>query len=95
VAAGEDFTAAWTDHGAGWLARADRYATPQLAAQLAGIRPAMLPATRVTGAAQVTGQAPGTVHLSVPTDAGPVLVTVRLAGSSWLADSVMLARTGD
>ena len=95
VSAGEDFTAAWAGHAAGWPAAADRYATPRLAAQLARTSPVMLPATRVTGPARVTGQAPGTVHLSVPTDAGPALVTVRFAGGRWLADSVMLARTGD
>ena len=95
VAAGEEFTAAWADHAPGWPARASRYATPRLAAQLARTSQAMLPATRVTGPARVTGLAPGTVDLSVPTDAGPALVTLRLTRGRWAADSVMLAWEGN
>lgn len=95
VKAGEEFAAAWADHAPGWLARASRYATPALAAQLAVIRPGMLPATRVTGPAAVTATAPGTVDLTVPTDAGPAAVTVRHAGRAWRADSVMLTGTGN
>ena len=96
VAAGEDFAAAWASPGPGWLPRAARYATPQLAAQLALDQPAQaqMPATRVTGPARVTAQAPGAVTLSVPTDAGPARVTVRRDGGRWLADAVTLALEG-
>jgi hypothetical protein len=96
VTAGEDFAAAWASPGPGWLARTARYATPQLAARLALAEPALadMPVTRVTGPARVTARAPGTVTLSVPTDAGPALVTVLRAGGRWLAGAVTLAREG-
>lgn len=94
VAAAEGFAAAWADPAPGWLARVRPLATPRLAAQLAAAGNALLPVTRVTGAALVTGQAAATVDLSVPTDAGPALVTVRYAAGAWRADSVMLAREG-
>lgn len=95
VTAAAEFAAAWASPGPGWLDQVRRYATPRLAAQLAASGDALLAATRVTGPARVTGQAPGTVNLSVPTNAGPALVTVRYAGGAWRADSVMLAAEGN
>ena len=95
VTAAQQFAAAWASPGAGWLDRVRRYATPRLAAQLAASGDALLPATRVTGPARVTGQGPGTVNLAVPTNAGPALVTVRYAGGAWRADSVLLQDEGN
>src|SRR5262249_12939811 len=97
VTAAEKFTAAWT---AGrdttrWLSRISQYATPRLISRLAVTKPQLLPATHVTGSARVTGQARAAVSLSVPTDAGPVLITVRLLHGRWRADSVMLAWQGN
>jgi hypothetical protein len=86
---------AWVDSGRGWAARLRPLATAQLAAQLGQTSNAYDPATAITGSATVTTQAPGTVSLTVPTDAGPALVTMRLVHSHWLAAAVMLARTGN
>jgi uncharacterized lipoprotein YmbA len=86
---------AWVSRGTGWASRLRPYTTAQLEAQLSHTDPAWNPATAVTGPATVTSEIPGTVSLAVPTDAGPALVTVRLAGGRWLATGVMLARTGD
>lgn len=95
LTAARQFMAAWVSRGPGWAARLRPYATALLAAQLSGISPAGNPATAVTGSARVTSQAPGTVSLTVPTTAGPALLTVRQAGGRWLAAAVMLARTGN
>jgi len=95
LAAARQFMAAWVSSGPGWASRLRPYATAQLDAQLSDTNPKWSPATAVTGPAAVTSQAPGTVSLTVPTDAGPALVTVRLTGGRWLAAAVMLARTGD
>jgi hypothetical protein len=95
VLAGENFTAIWVTRGPGWLARLRPVVTAQLAAQFNGQSPAWNPATRVTGPATVTSRSAQAVNLSVPTDAGPALVTVSLGHGQWLASSVMLARTGN
>jgi hypothetical protein len=93
--AGQSFATAWVSRRPHWAARLRPYVTAQLAAQLAGQQPKFNPATRVTGQATVTGAAPSTVDLSIPTDAGPALVTVHQRHGRWRAESVMLARTGD
>ena len=95
LAVAAQFMSAWVNHGPGWMSRLRPYASGQLAAQLSNVSPAWIPATAVTGAAAVTSQAPGTVSLAVPTNAGPVLLTLRLIRGQWLADSVMLAQAGD
>lgn len=94
VTAGQRFMTAWVTQGPGWAARIRPYVTARLAAQL-GTSNAGNPATAVTGTPAVTSQSAGTVSFSVPTNAGPVLVTVQDTGGRWLADSVQLARTGD
>jgi hypothetical protein len=95
LAAARQFMSAWVSSGPGWASRLRPFATTQLDAQLSGTSPRWSPATAVTGPAEVTSQAPGTVSLTVPTNAGPALVTVRLVGGRWLAAAVMLARTGN
>ena len=89
------FLQAWVSRTAGRAAAIRATATPQLAAQVTGPGAALAPATAIDGPLTVTGQAAGTVSLSVPTNAGPALLTVRLDGSRWLAAQVSLARTGD
>jgi hypothetical protein len=89
------FLQAWVSRAAGRAAAIGATATPQLAAQVTGPAAALAPATAIDGPLTVAGQAAGTVSLSVPTNAGPALLTVRLDGSRWLAAQVSLARTGD
>jgi hypothetical protein len=95
VEAAANFAAAWVTRGPGWGQRIRQYATSTLTGQLSHTDLAANPATKVTGPPHVTGHAHATVHLSVPTDAGPALVTViRDHRGRWRAESVMLARTG-
>jgi hypothetical protein len=89
------FLQAWVSRAADRDAAIRATATPQLAAQATGPAAAMAPATALDGPLTVTGQAAGTVSVSVPTNAGPALLTVRLDGSRWLAAQVMLAGMGD
>lgn len=89
------FLRAWVSHAGDRAARIRATATPQLAAQVTGPAASLAPATALTGPVTVTGQAAGTVNVSVPTNAGPALLTVRITGGRWLAAQVMLARTGN
>jgi hypothetical protein len=89
------FLQAWVSRAAGRDTAIRATATSQLAAQVTGPGAAMAPATELDGPLTVTGQAAGTVSVSVPTNAGAALLTVRLDGSRWLAAQVMLAATGD
>lgn len=89
------FLQAWASRTAGRAAAIRATATPQLAAQVTGPAAGLAPATEIDGPVTVTGQDAGTVSVSVPTNAGPALLTVRLDGGRWLAAQVMLAGTGD
>jgi hypothetical protein len=93
-AAGQ-FMTAWVSRDPGRAARIRACATAQLAAAVTGPGAGYAPATALTGPVTVTGQAAGTVSLTVPTNAGPVLLTVRLAAGRWVAAQMMLARAGD
>jgi hypothetical protein len=95
LSAAVQFMSVWVSGGPGWAARLRPYVTAGYEAQLSTINPAGNPATAVTGPPAVTSQAPGTVSLSAPTNAGPVLVTVRFTDGRWLADSAMLAQIGN
>jgi hypothetical protein len=92
---GQDFATAWVSRRPGWDTRLRRYATPTLAAQVTAGGHGYLPATGVTGRATLIRKTAGSVTVSVPTNAGPAVITVILAGGKWLADSVHLARVGD
>lgn len=93
--AGRDFAAAWVSQRPGWAARLRRYATPGLAAQATSGDHDYLPATAVTGPPAVVGETAGSVTVSVPTNAGPAVITVVHSGAGWLAAAVHLARVGD
>jgi hypothetical protein len=77
------FTAAWAHparRAAAWLAAVRPYTDPGLYAELAKVDPSAVPATKVTGAPQVLSVASNTALVSVPTDAGTVLVYVSVIG---------------
>jgi len=93
--AGRDFAAAWVSQRPGWAARLRRYATPGLAAQVTARGHGYLPATAVTGPAAVVRETAGSVTVSVPTNAGPAVITVVHSDAAWLAAAVYLARVGD
>jgi hypothetical protein len=90
-----EFLAAWVSRGPGRTAAIQACATAQLAASVTGPGAGYAPATALTGPMTVTGQAAGTVSLTVPTNAGPALLTIRLAGGRWVAAQLILGRTGD
>jgi hypothetical protein len=95
VAAAERFTAAWVSRRPGWAGNVRRYATSALAGAVTQGDHAFVPATAVTGAAAAIAVSAGSVTVSVPTDAGPALVTMVPAGPGWLASAVRMARTGN
>ena len=96
LTAAAGFLSAYVSQAADRLARLQSYTSPPLLAQLTQINPEYNPVTAVTGQPTVTSQAPGTVSLSVPTNAGPVLLTVRQStAGQWQVTSVMPARTGN
>jgi 2-oxoglutarate decarboxylase len=94
AAAAAHFAAAWVSHGQARAARLRATASVALAAQLIGQNPARDLATRVTGSAAGTQLSPVSASLTVPTNAGPALITVRLIRGRWVATSVLLAATG-
>jgi hypothetical protein len=79
------FVTAWADHHAGarWLTGVRRYAHPQLAAELRTVDPRNVPAHRVTGQPGLVDGGGDSAVVRVPTDAGPVTVTVVRSARAW------------
>jgi hypothetical protein len=92
--AGEDFAAAWMTRGAHWLQEIRPDITAGLAARLAAGPQARPPATSITGAPRITRPGTTTAVITVPTNAGPLQVTVVRSGGRWLASAIGLARPG-
>ncbi|WP_327591297.1 hypothetical protein OHA25_60195 (plasmid) [Nonomuraea sp. NBC_00507] len=70
------------------------YVTTDLYRQLADVDLSTIPATELTGSAQLVERGDDFAHLRVPTDAGPVLVTLTLTDDRWLASSLLLETIG-
>lgn len=95
LAAARAFLTAWASRDASRTARIRAAATPRLAAEVTGPGTALAPVTRITGPVTVTSRTATSVNVTAPTDAGPALLTVRLAGGQWKAAQVTLAQAGD
>lgn len=89
------FLHAWAGHGPGRTARIRATATPRLAGEVTGPGANLAPVTTITGPVTVTSRTPSTVNLTAPTDAGPVLLTVRLTTGRWQAAQVTLDQAGN
>ena len=82
------WTAAWVRPPAGttgrqWLDRLRATTTDEYLGVLAGVDPANIPATRVTGPPRAVQVAPRSVSVKVPTDALTLVVTVVDTGAGW------------
>jgi hypothetical protein len=86
-----DFLKAWLRSdlsAAAWHAGIAPFATDALAAKLDGVDPAGVPASRTTGAAEVTPQGVGLVEVTFPVDSGEVRLRVLRVNGAWLVDAV-------
>jgi hypothetical protein len=90
VAAASAFVTAWASHQpmASWYPRVSTLATARFAIDLKSTDPANVPASKVTGGGALLASTDGATQVYVPTDAGPVTVTLIPAGSHWLVDGV-------
>ena len=66
-----------------WRADVIPLATPQFAAQLRTVLPANVPARTVTGNPSVGSVSQLAASVTVPTDAGPVLVELAVMSDAW------------
>ena len=86
-----NFLTAWLRsylNAAAWHAGVAPFSTEALAAKLDGVDPAGVPATRTTGAAEVTPQGVGLVEVMFPVDSGEVRLRVLRVNGAWLVDAV-------
>ncbi len=82
------WAAAWVRPPAGttsvqWLAGLRPYTTDEYLGVLAGVDPANVPSTRVTGTVRPVEVAARSMRVQVPTDALTLLVTVVDTGAGW------------
>lgn len=90
-----DFTRAWADHPAGrapgdWWAAVSAHSTPALAEQLRTTDPDLVPATRVSGEPTTAYVRAGSVGITVPTDAGDLVVTCVDLDGRWVVAGIDL-----
>lgn len=82
------WTQAWAHHPQGitnrqWVAGLRPYTTPDFLPELSSVDPANVPATRVTGKPRPIRSFAASVTATVPTDGGPIRVTVIKTGQGW------------
>ncbi len=91
------FTKAWLNHrgvSAGdWHKGVAKYSTKSLADRLDGVDPGSVPADQMTGAATVVHQEQAYVEVTVPCDAGTLVLRMVVSGGHWLVDGVDWRRT--
>jgi hypothetical protein len=71
-----------------WMAGLTPHMTDALAAKLAGVDPAGVPARRTTGTARAVAQGAGLVEVTFPVDSGLVRLRVLRVEGGWLVDGV-------
>jgi hypothetical protein len=89
MAAAVDFVRAWANHPANttpsrWWAGVSRHTDAALADQLRDVDPSLVPASRVTGAAESRRGGATSAEVVVPTDAGRIVVSCILVRGRWL-----------
>jgi len=82
------WTTAWANHPAGvstyqWLQGLRPYTTEEYMTIMESIDPANVPATKVTGPATSISAVAGSIDVRVPTDGGPLAVTLIKTGDGW------------
>ncbi|MFI5954134.1 hypothetical protein [Cryptosporangium sp. NPDC051539] len=93
--AGESFVRAWLQPTDGrsqkqWFAGLERYASPDLAAQLKDVDPTTNPATTVTGEPTATPLSDTAARVAVPTNAGPATVLCVRTDAGWRVATIDL-----
>lgn len=86
------FAQAWSASGRSqqeWVRGIQPFVTPALAAGLAQTDPARVPATKVTGEAQLVTASATNASVRVPTDGGSIVVTLtRTTSGGWQVSDV-------
>lgn len=91
VPAATAFARHWIDHDRPadtWRASLLPLCTKTLAAELAGVDPASVPADRITGEATTEVHAESTVDVIFPIDAGKLRLRMVLSDGGWLVDGI-------
>lgn len=97
VSTAAEFAQQWVNHppgmpAAAWTGQLQPVAEPELLISLAEADPARVPGTQVTGTPTVVQSVDQLVTAAVPTDAGPLTVTVAHSGAGWRVHQVEGAR---
>ncbi|MEN3304121.1 MAG: hypothetical protein V7603_323 [Micromonosporaceae bacterium] len=91
------FLTAWLRHANvtpdAWYAGLKRYMTDNLAGELAGVDPAGVPASRITGNVTLIDHDTNFVEATVPVDSGIVTLRLLATDGRWLVDGVDWTRT--
>ena len=82
------WTTAWANHPQGvstyqWLQGMRPYTTEEYMTVMESIDPANVPASRVTGPATAIASVAGSIDVRVPTDSGPLAVTLINTSDGW------------
>ena len=82
------WTTAWANHPAGvstyqWLQGMRPYTTEEYMTIMESIDPANVPATKVTGPATAISSVAGSIDVRVPTDSGPLAITLIKTDAGW------------
>ena len=92
-----DFTKAWLNHhgvsAANWHKGVAKYSTKTLAGRLDGVDPGSVPADQMTGPATVAHEEASYVEVTVPLDAGTLVLRMVVLNGRWLVDGVDWRRT--
>jgi hypothetical protein len=82
------WTSAWANHPSGvstyqWLQGMRPYTTEEYMTIMESIDPANVPASKVTGPATAISSVAGSIDVRVPTDSGPLAVTLIKTTEGW------------
>jgi hypothetical protein len=87
-----DFAKAWLNHhgisAADWHKAVSKYSTKALADRLDGVDPGSVPADKLTGSAAIAEEDPSYLDVSVPTDAGTLILRMVVVNGQWLVNGV-------
>jgi hypothetical protein len=87
-----DFAKAWLNHhgvsAANWHKGVSKYATKTLADRLDGVDPGSVPADQMTGPATVAHEEASYMEVTVPLDAGTLVLRMVVLDGRWLVDGV-------
>jgi hypothetical protein len=92
-----NFAKAWLNHhgvsAANWHKGVSKYSTKTLADRLDGVDPGSVPADQMTGPAAVAHQEASYVEVTIPLDAGTLVLRMVVLNGQWLVDGVDWRRT--